>query len=435
MRTRAFQFALLLAILLTPFTSLSGGPPAHAEICDVSWKDPVSGNWTEASKWSTNAVPTNAQNVCIIVDGTYTVTLTGSQAANSVMLGAAGNSGTPTLWIRSGSWLESRLNAANGFTNAGTIRMESVGAYPYSAILTVNAGTLLNTGTININYGNYGGGREIQAQVDNRGAINVGIDTAITKASAQHTNSGTINVSGGSLYVNQSGTNPSFTNIGIISVASSPTVRSLHVNNGTFRNTSPGTITGGGTVNLNNVTFFGTGSIAANVNNNGSQVNPGASPGILNITGNYVQNSYGTLNVELAGAAPGTGYDQVNVSGNANLAGTLNVAVAPTYCVEGGYTIMTYGSRIGDFATKIGLSPGGGRVLVPNVGPTTYVLSVSGPTCNQPPLASGDTYNVNEDTLLTVAAPGGAWQRYRPQRQRDYGRARERSFQRHPDAE
>ena len=41
--------------------------------------------------------------------------------------------------------------------------------------------------------------------------------------------------------------------------------------------------------------------------------------------GNFTQSVTGALNIELAGGTPGTGFDQVNVSGVSKLDGTLNV--------------------------------------------------------------------------------------------------------------
>lgn len=65
----------------------------------------------------------------------------------------------------------------------------------------------------------------------------------------------------------------------------------------------------------------GTGTITGNVINSGT-VNPGSSIGTLSITGNYTQTSLGRLFVDLAGTGAGQ-YDFLNISGNANLGGTL----------------------------------------------------------------------------------------------------------------
>ncbi len=297
--------------------------------------------------------------------GTGSLTMTGPSSTLSGNIPAG-----VTVWIQgSDTGGNTIVTAANGFTNAGTLRLESIYS-TYQSNLTVSSGTLTNTGTINVNAGS-GGGRTITAELNNQGTVNIGTATSLGRAGADHANSGTINLTGGDLTLNQSGTTPTFTNTGTINVAG----RTFTVSGGTFSNTAPGTIIGGGTVNLNSATFFGVGAIVANVNNNGSQVNPGASPGTLNITGNYTQNSSGVLNIEIGGPNPGTGFDQLNISGLATLSGTINIIqISPTFPV-GNLVIMTFGSRSGDFTTKSGLN---GRQL--SLSNTNLVIVVTGAT-------------------------------------------------------
>ncbi len=71
-------------------------------------------------------------------------------------------------------------------------------------------------------------------------------------------------------------------------------------------------------------TLKGSGKIIGDLTINGIHA-PGDSPGIETVQGNY--NMLGQLEIELAGTAPGSGYDQVLISGpdtyNAALGGTL----------------------------------------------------------------------------------------------------------------
>ena len=63
------------------------------------------------------------------------------------------------------------------------------------------------------------GGKTLSAQLDNQGTVEVNEALTLARASAQHVNSGTIVTSGaGSLSINQSGTTPSFTNVGTITL-------------------------------------------------------------------------------------------------------------------------------------------------------------------------------------------------------------------------
>jgi hypothetical protein len=139
-----------------------------------------------------------------------TLTIIGSVALNQ------------TLSVQSGGVLRVRGQAnggnatatvANSFTNAGLIDLISVDVF--DATLAVTAGTLTNAsgGVIQIWSG---GARTIAAQLDNQGSIAIASPLTIDKPSAQHLNSGTINVQYGNLTVTQSGTSPSFRNTGSI---------------------------------------------------------------------------------------------------------------------------------------------------------------------------------------------------------------------------
>ena len=104
----------------------------------------------------------------------------------------------------------------------------------------------------------------IAASLTNNAAVNINDSVMLTGAA--HVNNNTITIESGQI---------------------------LTVNGGTFDNPNPGAINGGGTLTLINGTVFsGVGTITADVNNTSSQVNPGLSPGIINITGDYSQNTF-----------------------------------------------------------------------------------------------------------------------------------------------
>ena len=62
----------------------------------------------------------------------------------------------------------------------------------------------------------------------------------------------------------------------------------------------------------------GSGTVNGNVNQEDGSLCPGSSPGILNIDGDYT-NTGGTIEIEIDGAAPGTLYDRIEVTGEVNL--------------------------------------------------------------------------------------------------------------------
>lgn len=82
----------------------------------------------------------------------------------------------------------------------------------------------------------------------------------------------------------------------------------------------------------------GNGTVQGDVFNDGS-VEPGSSPGVLTIVGNYVQSAIGTFELEIAGYHPAL-FDQLLVGGQAELDGTLEVVpFAPL-------TRFRYGDRV-----------------------------------------------------------------------------------------
>jgi prepilin-type N-terminal cleavage/methylation domain-containing protein/prepilin-type processing-associated H-X9-DG protein len=73
----------------------------------------------------------------------------------------------------------------------------------------------------------------------------------------------------------------------------------------------------------------GTLTLQGNVTN-GGQVAPGFSPGLLNVTGPYTQQSDGVLQIEVGGTVAGSSYDKVQITGAATLAGRLDVPLINT---------------------------------------------------------------------------------------------------------
>ncbi|HEY5838344.1 MAG TPA: Ig-like domain-containing protein [Pyrinomonadaceae bacterium] len=531
--------------------------------CSVYWANPVNGNFATAANWSTGVVPTSASDVCIQVDGDYTVTSSAGRTINSLVVGDPDNTGSQTLQI-SGSTLTVLNGALN--SSSGTLGLENITG-TVASTLSVQNGVLTNIGTVDVNQGT-GGLRNITADLVNDGTVNINANTSFNNGAGVYTNNsilniaagrtlsitgsnfnrqtfnqnggtlniagafnltsfvtfnfnggsitgipvistGTLNIGPGStgaaefsmrgagntlsgdiapaqtVNINANTTSPvtltavnSFTNAGTINLetVASTGPSNLQVNSGVLTNTGtinvkPGTgggrsitasfvndgtinldantsfndtngvytnnnilniaaastlsmaggtisnsqtfrqnsgaITGGGNFNLTNATFFGRGNVTANLSLVNSNMNPGASPGVLNITGNYTQDSASDLFIELGGTLPGTGFDQLNISGTATLSGRLNVSVINGHCPEGIYEFMTFGSRVGDFTTKTGLTTTTGHTFTAIPGANNYVLSTSGPACNFRPVANDDSYSTNEDTVLRKFASAG----------------------------
>jgi Ca2+-binding RTX toxin-like protein len=171
---------------------------------------------------------------------------------------------------------------------------------------------------------------------------------------------------------------------------------------GVFQQNAGVTNLGGGTlvvstVDLEGGTLAGNGAITGSLFNAGT-VAPGFSPGSLSISGDYTQAATGTLEVEIGGNTAGTDFDQLQVGGNANLAGTLSVSLIDGFVPASPdkFPIITYAGNVGDFSTISGLAFQGG-VLKPLANPLKYILDA-----NLAPVAETDSVNTIEDTPVSI---------------------------------
>jgi hypothetical protein len=120
----------------------------------------------------------------------------------------------------------------------------------------------------------------------------------------------------------------------------------------------------------------GNGTISALINH--STLIPGTSPGQINLE-TYTQTANANLEIELGGTGPAA-FDQLIVTGQAVLDGTLNVSLIDDFVPSGGETfdILDWGTLFGTFAT-VQLPPlQGGLFWNTNDLNTAGVLSVGG---------------------------------------------------------
>jgi hypothetical protein len=121
-----------------------------------------------------------------LVNSALNLGVGGTGAANFVLQATDTLSGDvsvgQTLWVQGGgSGLNTTVTAATGFTNAGTIRLESITSAGFNSNLTVYGGMLTNaaTGTIQVNAGS-GGGRLFTDSLTNQGTLAVAAGTTLT---------------------------------------------------------------------------------------------------------------------------------------------------------------------------------------------------------------------------------------------------------------
>ena len=120
------------------------------------------------------------------------------------------------------------LVSDNGFTNHGLIELSNL-SLGNRAVLAVSQGTLVNAvdGTLSTSGGL---GALLQAPLDNQGSLDLQQGLFWQNTSGQSRNSGSI-VSDGDLTLLQTGTDPSFTNTGLIQVAGDTT---FSISSGSF---------------------------------------------------------------------------------------------------------------------------------------------------------------------------------------------------------
>ena len=232
-----------------------------------------------------------------------------------------------------------------GFVNNGTIELTAVNGAGTPAQLVVTTGSLVNaTGaTIDVAAGT-GGSRALNAMLDNNGVIKVNQAVTVTRFNALHTNRGTIDVVGGDLTISQSGGNPGFINNapGAIGIAAG---RTMKITAGTVINQLGAKILGSGTLDVSApATFSSLGELV-----------PGTSAGTLTVLGSALLDPGSTLTIELGGPTEGAEYDQLRISGDALLAGVLNVTTINGFNPAGSsFIILRSGSNGG--GTRFGIA-------------------------------------------------------------------------------
>jgi T5SS/PEP-CTERM-associated repeat protein/autotransporter-associated beta strand protein len=193
-------------------------------------------------------------------------------------------------------------------------------------------------------------GNQLSVGVNTPGALNITGGAQVTNGDGfigRLAGGGTATIDGiGSTWTNSGDLHVGFAGSGTLTVARGGTVAV----GGLMRVTSLGTVNGDG-------------NIAANVSNAGV-IAPGASAGSLHINGNYTQMAAGRLQIELGGGTPGVHYDQLQVSGNAGLNGTLEVSLINDFAPTAGssFNILDWAARNGTFA-MLQLPPLGGALM------------------------------------------------------------------------
>lgn len=320
-------------------------------------------------------------------DGTLNLGSTNDTIASLTNTGTINGTGTltaATYNLNNGSVLNAKLgsgtlNTAGAVTLNGTVDASTINV---AAGSTVNLGApelILDTASVTVNGTlNLNGGNETFQTLLGGGTVNTNASRLIVANGAGFTgtlNAPNTNLSGGSVTVGGGTTTTDTTTVdnnltvtgGGVLDSNTITVNSggtLDLTNGSIvydvlNGVGPvgGTVnTGGSFTNPNGSTVGGFLTVNGNFINNGT-LSPGASPGILNIVGNYVENA--TANMEIGGLAgpgvnnvpPGSfGHDQVTTTGTV----TLNTATSVLNVQGFNGFLPSQGDRFQIIATNLG---------------------------------------------------------------------------------
>jgi hypothetical protein len=349
------------------------------------------------------------------------VVWTGAGYLNVSGYGVFNNLAGATFDVQTDGYISGNGYSASAFNNAGTFRKTAgTGTTTINGPPLNNSGIVeVQTGTLNVSgaFSNFSGTTLTGGayQISGNGILkftNADIRTnaaailldgsssqIVDQSNANALANFATNSSGGSFAI-QNGRNfttaGAFSNAGTLAVGTGSTFTA----SGNYTQTAGDTdLQGGklaatGLVDLQGGVLSGSGAVSGNVNN-AAAVGPGDSAGTISITGDYTQTSAGSLNIELGGASAGQ-FDVLQVSGTATLDGTLNVSLINGYnpAPPDSFQILTFGSRVGDFATMNGLDLGGGKTLAPTYDATSLTLTTQ---------VSQDLYTV---TTTADSGPG-----------------------------
>lgn len=232
------------------------------------------------------------------------------------------------------------------FTNAGTMNLSGTNDKTSLANFT-NKGTMIQTGTGNFNTGSANSGGSFTNAAG--ATYNLKSDAGLGQGGYPFTNAGlfekTTGTSTSIIDMNVTNSGSFVLNTGTVQVGNfTQTSGALNLNGGNFSSANDIVINGG--------IVEGTGKITGNLVNNSGDLSPGHSPGTITVSGNYTQAAAGVMDMQIGGAVSGTGYDQLKVTGTANLGGTLDVTLINGFKPTLGdvYTLVTGSSINGTFS-------------------------------------------------------------------------------------
>lgn len=306
------------------------------------------------------------------------------------------------------------FTTAGNFTNNGTLAPGVGTKFVVNGNLSNFSGTTLTGGTYNV------GGT---LQFNNANIVNNAANIILTGASSKIINQTQVdalanfanNTAAGSftLTTRSLTTAGSFSNAGTVNVAKGGVL--TVGTNGSYTQTGGTTtvdgklvVTSPGQVSFNAGSVFGNGGTFMGNVVSGAAFNIGDAllqAGKLGVTGNYTQSSTGSIGIDIGGLVAGSQFDQFNISGVANLGGTLNLDLIKNFTPTIGskFDIINFASDTGSFATINGTHINANEHFQVVVNPNNITLDVvAGPG------GTGDAYSAWNSNLAyggTTATP------------------------------
>ncbi len=329
--------AFALPYVLNDGADLAGGGVAQAKIGTLTIAGPISASTLN------------------LVSGT----LNGSgtlQVSDSMTWSAGTMSGTGATVIGEGATLLIDTNATHtidgrAVTNLGTA------TWTNSWLVLQNGAVLSNAGVFDVQDGvTLGQVGMVPTLVSNTGTFIKTAGNWDTLVLGPFENAGTLAVQSGGLYFYDAYTQTAGSTV--LDGGAVKTLETLDI--------LGGAVTGNGTI---------TGDVLC-----AGEMRPGFSPGLLTIAGDYVQTASGSLHIELASASgPGSGHDQLVVSGTAALAGALEVTLIDGFDPPLGssYDVLSCANRTGAFEALSQPVLDGGRVAKVEYLPAVVRVSIA----------------------------------------------------------
>jgi len=382
--------------------TFNGGTVNHAGSYNVSGTTTVTGGTANLTG------PGGTLGTVVLSNGLFRVSTTTPSSAASLTLSGALFGGTGTLNVTGttswtgGNMIETATTNANGLLSISGASGKALGNghtlnSNFAAIWTGSGNIGMDGGALNIAVGT-----TFDVQND-QSFVWTGNAPAINNAGTFQKSAGTGTTTAGTpnLAFNNTGTVQSLSGTIDFSGSYTQTAGVTRLNGGAISKT-------GGTMSIQGGTVEGFGTLTGNVNNSGGTLSPGLSPGQLNETGAYTQGASGAFKTEIGGLTVGTQYDRAAISGAATLAGALNIILINGYEPNIGdmFTVMTFGSRSGDFTTVTGASIPNGKLFQKNISGTNVILEVvAAPTPTPTPTPTVTPTPTATSTPTTTPTP------------------------------